>query len=91
MQLCGHCGSEVKEGFTVCTGCGANLRRSLWPIIIGGLAVVFGVAMLLDALLALTSNFSWALRNGGIGGVLVLVGYLIFRSGWEKQWYRRNA
>jgi len=23
-ELCGHCGTEVREGFTVCTGCGAR-------------------------------------------------------------------
>ncbi|ABL68862.1 MULTISPECIES: hypothetical protein [Paracoccus] len=91
MQLCGHCGSEVKENFSVCSGCGANLRRSLWPVVIGGVVVVFGVAMLLDALLALTSDFSWAMRNGGIGCVVLAIGYLIFRSGWKKRWYRRNA
>lgn len=28
-MICGHCGSEVKDGFTVCASCGANLRRNL--------------------------------------------------------------
>ncbi|UFS64250.1 hypothetical protein LO749_08720 [Paracoccus denitrificans] len=43
------------------------------------------MAMLLDALLALTSDFSWAMRNGGIGCVVLAIGYLIFRSGWKPE------
>lgn len=81
----------VNEGFTVCSACGANLRRRPWRVVIGSIVIAFGIAMLLDALLALTSNFSWALRNGGIGCVVLAVGYFLFKSGWEKRWFKHNS
>ena len=68
-----------------------NLRRRPWRVVIGSIVIVFGIAMLLDALLALTSNFSWALRNGGIGCVVFAVGYFLFKSGWERRWFRHNS
>lgn len=46
-ELCGHCGTEVREGFTVCTGCGARRFEArpgmAWFVSFIAMLVVAGV------------------------------------------------
>lgn len=76
-MACGHCGSEVKAGFTVCSGCGAHYRmnrRMIGPSIFIGLV---GLVLLVDQPLA---------------GILALgVAAAGFYFGTQKKWFRHNA
>lgn len=77
-MICGHCGSEVKSGFTVCASCGANLRRNfgLWTL---GLSLF----LLLSGGIAVEANIASAIFLWG------LAAFVLYR-GWQKRWYRRN-
>lgn len=91
MSICGFCGTEVMEGFTVCSGCGANLRRNPWGVIIGFFVIIYALFMLVSAISSLLTDFSTAVRWGGIGLIVLAVGVLIFKGGWTKCWYRKNV
>lgn len=45
-RFCGHCGTEVSGGYTVCAACGANYRRKGRGLYIGILLGVLGVQAL---------------------------------------------
>ncbi len=90
---CGHCGTQVPDGFTVCRGCGANYRGNPKLIGLGGLAIAFG-------LLALCFPFSAQAegqRLEAVGAALVMavpaigLGLLIVKWGMRPKWYRHNA
>lgn len=79
---CGHCGTEVNDGFTVCTGCGARYKSS-------AKRVVFGAAVLLSMLLiapVLLKN----INGGSVGAVIIIVGgaVVLIVGGFRAQWYR---
>lgn len=83
VTLCGHCGTEVQSGFTVCKACGANYRGN-HNLINGGIGLVaFGVFIFLiagDRLMALV-----------LTGPICLLGALaIIRGASVKHWYRKN-
>lgn len=75
---CGHCGTEVRPGYTVCAACGANYRRRGSGIFV---AIIFGIA---------TAN---AVTLGEWGPALILALILVFLVRRQRQfaWYRRNA
>ena len=75
---CGHCGTSVRPGYTVCSACGANYRRR-------GLGI-FIPAILAFALANAVSAGRWdvALVCG------ILLAWMIRRSR-QFLWYRRNA
>lgn len=85
MMICGHCGSEVKDGFTVCASCGANLRRNfgVWTL---GLAFILTLAGA-DALSRISDNVIGAILGAALGWGLAV--FVLYR-GWQKRWYRRN-
>ena len=78
-QHCGHCGSEVAQGFRVCAGCGAHYRRNLN---FGTLGLALFVALIAGAIIS----------ENLISGILVfcLAGFLLYRAS-RKKWYRKNA
>ena len=77
-NICGHCGEEVKDGFSVCQGCGANYRyNSLGAAFIG---IVMG----------LSSFFVFEYSILGGFAVLFVSGCIVF-TGTRKAWYRYNA
>lgn len=82
---CGHCGSHVEDGFTVCKGCGANLRRRNGRIILGAILLIFGLPFCFQAL----GQANWSMAFGGI--FWAAIGALLIRSGMTKVWFRRNA
>lgn len=77
-RFCGHCGTEVSGGYTVCAACGANYRRKGRGLYIGILLGVLGVQALVTG--------EW---EGAV--VLLGVGFLLIRHARQRAWYRRNA
>lgn len=74
---CGHCGSEVKDGFKVCSGCGAHYRSNM-KIFVGGILLLFlGIITVPDHLIA--------------GLVILGVAGLCVYQGGSRKWYRHNA
>jgi asparagine N-glycosylation enzyme membrane subunit Stt3 len=86
---CGHCGSAVNPGYTVCTGCGAKYRGSQGKVIFGAILVF------LFAVPTLTSLFSIGRPHGIVllvaAALPVVLGGLLLKSGLTKRWYRYNA
>ncbi|WP_299567849.1 hypothetical protein [uncultured Sulfitobacter sp.] len=76
---CGHCGSEVTQGFRVCAGCGAHYRRNLKLKTLG--------ATLFVALIA-----GVVIEESLLGGIIVLciAGFILYDAS-RKKWYRNNA
>lgn len=77
-MICGHCGSEVKSGFTVCASCGANLRRNLGLWTIGLSALMFFTGAVAYEANVFSALIAWA-----------IAAFVLYR-GWQKRWYRRN-
>lgn len=77
-RTCGHCGTEVRQGYSVCAACGANYRRR-------------GLGIFIPAILALAAaNAAAAGRWDAALVVGVLLVWLIRRSR-QYLWYRRNV
>lgn len=73
---CGHCGSEVNDGFKVCSGCGAHYRSN-FKVFFGGIFLVFiGFSVVPDYLIA--------------GLIAIGIGGLYAYQGGRRKWYRYN-
>lgn len=88
-MLCGHCGTKINEGFTVCPSCGAAYRRSpkaiqagLWGVLIFG--TLLGVVLFSGA--TVRGNGDWAIAIGIVGCFAASL-YSLSR-GSKKRWYR---
>lgn len=77
MQCCGWCGTEVRQGFYVCTGCGAAKTRP--GVLVGFIVAAFFLYLTLQADTLGRMAFS-------IGGLLL--GLLLAKFAPIK-WYRR--
>ncbi len=89
---CGHCGTEANEGYTVCTGCGANRRSSKITVAIGGVIAFSSFAF--------TNKFMNEIirfRDGGLfvfifvmfaGVCAMLLGLWLIKRGLTQRWYR---
>jgi hypothetical protein len=77
-RICGHCGTEVREGYAVCAACGANYRRR-------------GLGIFIPAILAL--GLANAAATGRWDATLILVILLVWliRRSRQYMWYRRNV
>ena len=80
---CGHCGTNVPEGFTVCTGCGAHYRANYKAFLPG---VMFAVG-----------PFLWLGSQRSIEGWMLytalaafVFGIFMLRQSIKKAWYRQN-
>lgn len=86
---CGHCGSEVEEGYTVCKSCGANLRNQPRRMIVGIIVCLFSGAYAIDVLGRLSEPNAPQVLGASV--VMFVFGVLWFRSGRKKHWFRNNA
>ncbi len=75
---CGHCGTEVKPGYSVCAACGANYRRRGRGLYIG---IVLG---LLAFHATVTGEYAAGIICGGAA-------FLLIRYSRQHDWFRRNA
>ena len=79
---CGHCGSEVEDGYHVCPNCGANYRRNLR---LGQFA--------LAAFLFLCGGIGLDGQISHIPATVIfwgLAGLVLWRAS-RKRWWRHNA
>lgn len=82
-MTCPFCSSSVPEGFSVCSGCGANYRSNpagvFRGLVSGFFTVVFG---------------AWGV-NGWDGFFLIAAVFALFTfmqfSSISPRWYRRNV
>ncbi len=90
---CGHCGTQVPDGFTVCRGCGAHYRGSTKLIGIGGLAILIGVIALFTAFSdrAAGERIETFFVSLVIAAPCIGLGFLIVKWGMRPKWYRHNA
>ena len=82
VMLCGHCGSQVNEGFNVCPNCGATYRRniSLQALIVIAAAFLIGIIFIgIGSFLNVIS-----------GIILIIISMALFYFIWKKKWYRKN-
>lgn len=79
---CGHCGTEIRDGFAVCPSCGAHRRQD-------GRLIGIGLFVLLVGLVA--SLQAAGLAQYSIAIFIIGVGALTTRRGLRKRWYRHNA
>ena len=75
---CGHCGTVVRQGYTVCASCGANYRRRGSGFFVG---TILGIA---------TANAVAAAEWSAAIILAVVLVYLVRRQR-QHLWYRRNA
>lgn len=75
---CGHCGTAVRQGYTVCASCGANYRRRGSGFFV---ATIFGIA---------TAN-AVAAAEWSVAIILAAVLVYLVRRQRQHLWYRRNA
>lgn len=80
---CGHCGSEVEDGFTVCTGCGANYRPNYAAFSFGLLIAGSAVASLM------IPHGNWKSAIGALVGIVI--GGFFMSMIRHKGWYRQNS
>ena len=82
---CGHCGTEVKDGFTTCPACGAAYRRR--PGFLAELPQYCGAPMVLFGLLRLETEQGQMFIVIGIA--LIIVSRIAI---WETpyKWWRRE-
>lgn len=94
INVCGHCGTEVRGGYTVCPGCGAVYARRVGRAVRGVVCVVIGgLAALFGLLEMFFGARSYEFTNVAIllGGILaVYMGRKHFRDGWTKAWWRET-
>lgn len=77
-RTCGHCGTEVRQGYTVCAACGANYRRR-------------GLGIFIPAILALALANAVSVGRWDAALILgVLLVWLIRRSR-QYLWLRQNV
>lgn len=93
IRLCGHCGTEVKEGFSVCTGCGARLE--LVPNVLGALLGVVFAPWTFCTMVFTVVTFVVNFRALWMYCVVNLVLYLAFATvitkyGQKRAWVRRD-
>jgi hypothetical protein len=89
-ELCGHCGTEVREGFTVCTGCGARRLEArpgrAWFVSFIAMLVVAGVYV---GVFPMSSEISKDLGRLVSVGSGVLVFFAFFKK--EVRYVRRDS
>ena len=97
INICGHCGTEVRGGYTVCPGCGAVYTRRVGRAVRGIVCVVVGFPAAVLALVYLVSGYTYSSGSelGGmavllVGIALVYAGIKHFRDGWRKAWWRTS-
>ncbi|NAW91733.1 MULTISPECIES: hypothetical protein [unclassified Vibrio] len=74
---CGFCGTQVNNGFTVCSACGANYRVDLSEMLGGVISIVIGL---------------FSIKTMFIGGLIFIgVGVFLIKDGSTGKWYRKNA
>ncbi len=81
---CGHCGTEVPNGFSVCSGCGAHYRHNFAAFGSGALILAFGLGTLLVGRDIPTSGY-WICTG------LMVIGVIRLLQVRHKAWYRHNA
>lgn len=86
---CGHCGSEIEDGYTVCKSCGANLRNRPKRVLIGFIICLFSVPLVIDTATRLSEPHAPELLGASV--IWLLIGVFVIRSGMKKQWFRYNA
>lgn len=87
--ICGHCGTEVKNGFTVCASCGANHRLDKPVLVVGIVCIILGILAFFASTLAL--SFKEGILIALVGIPLIAWGALNVKWGLRKKWYRYNA
>lgn len=84
---CGHCGSEVNDGFTTCPSCGATYRMD-HDAIKRGLGLIVGAVV---AYFFLPEIFSASTTIAlMVSGFMVALAALSFLQASKKRWWRRN-
>ncbi len=80
---CGFCGTEVNEGYSVCSHCGAEYRSNYTPslVIVPFWSIVF-------FFMASTKRGDMAELCANIGFVLLGISCIFFKFGLKKQWFR---
>lgn len=83
---CGHCGSEVSEGFTTCPSCGATYRMDHDAIKRGiGLSIGAVIAYFLVPEIFSVSTTIVLM----VAGFMAAVAALSFLQASKKRWWRR--
>lgn len=85
-KTCPFCGTDVKDGFDVCRGCGAEYQRPAEVRFKALLFIAGGVAMALFGLGERKSEATLVLV--GVGALLAYVGVTKFRDAKNGAWRR---
>ena len=86
---CGHCGTLVEDGYTVCPACGANYRGHTGRKIFGSLLIAFGLLFLIASIDIINSIDEFIILVL-LSVIFLALGGATFKWGCKKQWYRRN-
>ena len=86
---CGHCGTLVEDGYTVCPACGANYRGHTGRKIVGFLFVAFGL-FFLKVSFDIGAKLSELTILILLSAFIIFLGGAIFKWGCKKKWYRIN-
>ena len=75
---CGHCGTALPQGYTVCASCGASYRRR-------GSGIFFGI------ILGIATANAVAAAEWGTALILAIILVFLVRRQRQRLWYRRKA
>lgn len=90
---CGHCGTEVPDGYEVCTGCGARYTIRKEFIGWGNLFVLAGLFYLISVLHGTQNEYVTFVGLLGLHSITVALfalGILSYRRALKKVWRRSS-